>query len=188
MNEPDTTPPLPPVYASFNSRMLASAIDVLVLTIVIIGPVVEWVTGHLFAPIDNASFLAAINDWQTTKNTPGFIAALWNVIVTQHLLERIFTENFLQILFIACYTLPFWFRYSMTPGKFLFKLEIRDAKSLKRMTRRQCIVRFLGYIVSALPLTLGFLWIIFNKKRQGWHDLIAGTVVIVKPGRWRLGE
>ncbi|GEM_PF-1682722 len=39
-------------------------------------------------------------------------------------------------------------------------------------------VRFLGYIVSFLLLFFGFFWIIIDKERQGWHDMIADTVVI----------
>jgi uncharacterized RDD family membrane protein YckC len=32
-----------------------------------------------------------------------------------------------------------------------------------------------------LAIGLGFLWIAFDDRKQGWHDKIAGTVVIRKP-------
>jgi len=32
-----------------------------------------------------------------------------------------------------------------------------------------------------LPLYLGFLWAVFDRRKQGWHDKIAGTVVIQEP-------
>ena len=35
-----------------------------------------------------------------------------------------------------------------------------------------------GRFISSLVLLLGYLWIIWDDKRQGWHDKIAGTVVI----------
>ena len=35
-----------------------------------------------------------------------------------------------------------------------------------------------GKLVSALILLLGFLWILWDKDRQGWHDKIAGTLVV----------
>ncbi len=41
----------------------------------------------------------------------------------------------------------------------------------------QAVLRYIGYIISALALSLGFLWIGFDKRRQGWHDKIAGTLV-----------
>ncbi|MBX3651771.1 MAG: RDD family protein [Burkholderiales bacterium] len=34
------------------------------------------------------------------------------------------------------------------------------------------------YIASALPLFLGFIWVGIDKRKQGWHDKLAGTVVI----------
>ena len=36
----------------------------------------------------------------------------------------------------------------------------------------------MGYIISAVPLSLGFVWIVFDKKGQGWHDKLGGTYVV----------
>lgn len=43
------------------------------------------------------------------------------------------------------------------------------------------IVRSLAAAFSIVMFFLGFLWIIFDRERQGWHDKIAGTVVIKLP-------
>jgi uncharacterized RDD family membrane protein YckC len=43
------------------------------------------------------------------------------------------------------------------------------------------LIRALAAVFSVLVLFLGFLWIIWDKDRQGWHDRIAGTVVIKLP-------
>lgn len=40
------------------------------------------------------------------------------------------------------------------------------------------IVRFLAYIPSGVLLCAGFLWILWDPERQGWHDMLADTVVI----------
>jgi uncharacterized RDD family membrane protein YckC len=40
------------------------------------------------------------------------------------------------------------------------------------------IIRYIGYIISGLIFSLGFIWIAFDGKRQGWHDKIAGTYVV----------
>jgi uncharacterized RDD family membrane protein YckC len=42
----------------------------------------------------------------------------------------------------------------------------------------RAVLRYLGYYVSGIPLSLGFLWVAFDKRRQGWHDKIARTYVI----------
>jgi uncharacterized RDD family membrane protein YckC len=36
----------------------------------------------------------------------------------------------------------------------------------------------LGYYLALLPLGAGFLWVMIDKKRRGWHDHIAGTIVV----------
>ncbi len=42
----------------------------------------------------------------------------------------------------------------------------------------KAFVRWIGYFVSAIVFCLGFLWIIWDKEKQGWHDKIAGTYVV----------
>ena len=42
----------------------------------------------------------------------------------------------------------------------------------------EAIIRALGYYVSALPFLLGFFWIIWDRRKQGFHDKLANTVVI----------
>ena len=40
------------------------------------------------------------------------------------------------------------------------------------------MIRYLGYYVSAIPFGLGLLWVAFDPRKQGWHDKMAGTVVV----------
>jgi uncharacterized RDD family membrane protein YckC len=40
------------------------------------------------------------------------------------------------------------------------------------------LLRFWGWIISVLAIGLGFLWIAFDARKRGWHDLIAETIVI----------
>ena len=40
------------------------------------------------------------------------------------------------------------------------------------------IVRLFGYFVSAFVFYLGFIWILFDKRKRGWHDMMAGTIVV----------
>ncbi|GLT18755.1 RDD family protein [Vibrio zhanjiangensis] len=77
-------------------------------------------------------------------------------------------------------TVVFWIYRSATPGKMAFKLEVVNAKTGDKLTISTSILRYLSYYISAIPLCLGFIWIGFNSKKQGWHDLIAGTFVVKK--------
>jgi uncharacterized RDD family membrane protein YckC len=72
----------------------------------------------------------------------------------------------------------FWKYRGATPGKMAIAAKIVDAKSGAAPSTGQCIVRYFAYLVSMLPLGLGFLWIAIDRRKQAFHDKIAGTVVI----------
>jgi len=78
---------------------------------------------------------------------------------------------------IVGYYLFFWALFGFTPGKFLLGLKIVRQDG-RKLGLGRAIVRFIGYLISALPLFLGFIWIIFDSRREGWHDKLADTQVI----------
>jgi uncharacterized RDD family membrane protein YckC len=80
-------------------------------------------------------------------------------------------------------TIWFWLRYSGTPGKMATKLRIVDAATGNKMTTGQAIGRYFAYTIAILPLCLGQIWVGIDKKKQGWHDKLAGTVVIRDTGK-----
>lgn len=75
----------------------------------------------------------------------------------------------------------FWLWKMATPGKMVISAIIVDADTLGKPSVGQMIGRYLGYFVSIFGLMLGFLWVAFDDRKQGWHDKMAGTVVIKKP-------
>lgn len=83
-----------------------------------------------------------------------------------------------QLLLPAVLIIGFWVWKAATPGKMLVSAEIVDAKSLGKPSTGQLIVRYIGYFISFFVFCLGFLWVAFDKRKQGWHDKIAGTLVI----------
>ena len=74
--------------------------------------------------------------------------------------------------------LVLWFTKQASIGKMAFSVKIVDAKTGGVPTKGQLIGRYFAYLLSSLPLGLGFLWIAFDSKKQGWHDKLAGTAVI----------
>ena len=75
-------------------------------------------------------------------------------------------------------TIWFWLRFLGTPGKMALKLRIVDAETGQKMSTGQAIGRYFAYIPALLPLCLGLIWVGIDKKKQGWHDKLANTVVI----------
>ena len=78
----------------------------------------------------------------------------------------------------AIAVIVFWAYRQATPGKMMLSLRIVDAATGSAPTTGQCVGRYLGYFVSAIPFGLGLLWVAFDKRKQGWHDKLAGTVVL----------
>jgi uncharacterized RDD family membrane protein YckC len=42
------------------------------------------------------------------------------------------------------------------------------------------LARLIVQYISAIPLYLGFLWMLWDDKKQTWHDKAAGTVVVAR--------
>lgn len=71
-----------------------------------------------------------------------------------------------------------WVRLGATPGKLLTGCRVVNAADGGPISVRQALLRVFGYFVSMLPLYLGFFWIGWDRRKQGFHDKIARTVVI----------
>lgn len=81
-------------------------------------------------------------------------------------------------LVIGAAVVWFWVKKGATPGKMLFGLQVRDAKTGQFISVPRALLRYFSYLISYLILCLGFIWAGFDKKKQGWHDKIAKTVVV----------
>ncbi len=72
----------------------------------------------------------------------------------------------------------FWSAMQATPGKMAVGAKIVDSRTGNIPSTGQWIGRYLAYFLSAIPLCLGYIWVAFDPKKQGWHDKLAGTVVV----------
>ena len=86
----------------------------------------------------------------------------------------------IDLLISIVFFIGAWIAMQTDPGKMIFGAVIVDAKTGAKPSVLQFVLRYLGYIVSTLPLCLGFLWVAWDARKQGFHDKIAGTVVVKK--------
>ncbi|HEX9395485.1 MAG TPA: RDD family protein [Burkholderiales bacterium] len=89
-----------------------------------------------------------------------------------------FWDFALQVVVPAAATVLFWRFYGATPGKIAIGARIVDARSGGAPSTGRLVGRYFAYLISAVPLFLGFVWIAIDRRKQGWHDKIAGTLVI----------
>jgi len=81
---------------------------------------------------------------------------------------------------LAIYGALLWKFKGATIGGIIFGLKVvrLDGRPVDWPT---AIVRALACFISLIALGLGFIWIAFDPEKQGWHDKIAGTVVVKLP-------
>ncbi len=89
-----------------------------------------------------------------------------------------FMDFFISWVLPAIAVIMFWVYRASTPGKMALKLKIVDASTGGKPSTGQFIGRYFSYFISAIPLCMGIFWVGFDKRKQGWHDKLAGTVVV----------
>ena len=89
-----------------------------------------------------------------------------------------FWDFVIQVVIPAVAVILFWKYRGATPGKMAISARIVNASTGAAPTTGQLVGRYFAYIVSALPLFLGFVWIGIDRRKQGFHDKLANTVVV----------
>jgi uncharacterized RDD family membrane protein YckC len=165
-----------PRYADMQVRAVAAAIDLVLLFQIFYRPF-DTITATLYTGL-NYDLLKQV----PTEQDPGRIIAL----LLQAQLPQLWLLNALiQVLLIGVVYIGVQWWFGNTPGKWLLGLEIRRDDAVERPTKWQYFVRYLAYIPSAAVLMLGFIWMGFNTRRRGWHDMVANTVVVHRyPRGW----
>jgi uncharacterized RDD family membrane protein YckC len=107
--------------------------------------------------------------WIAELTNPGRMGAIGIAVLALYIL-----------LFIAFFTY-FHGLNGRTPGKKLLGLQVVSADG-SPISFGVAFLRSVGYLISSLLFTvpLGYIWAAFDRKKQGWHDKIAGTVVIIR--------
>ena len=158
-----TTKSLQGRYAGFASRAVALVIDFAIISVALLA--INWFV---------ASFLGMLNlnvstcVQQVTGQQKG--TSVCNLIASVSL---IFALCFAPVYFIF-----FWIvGDGTTPGHAIMGLRV-VRMSAKPMRLHIAVVRWIGYIICFFSLGLGFLWVLLDNQRQGWHDTMAGTCVL----------
>ena len=138
-----------PVYAGGATRGLAIALDAAILSGILL------LISTLLALLISSLF-SLEGDSKTA--TIAFGAVAWWVAA-------------------GLYLLGFWTLAERTPGMTFFALRILD-ESGGPVPPRHDVRRLVGFALALIPFGLGFIGILLDERRRGWHDRRAGTVVL----------
>ena len=87
----------------------------------------------------------------------------------------------LQLLLGLVYYVYFWSSNSPWPGQTIGSklLNIRVIRTNgSDLSISQALIRYVGFVISAICLLIGLIWAAFDPNKQGWHDKIADTYVV----------
>lgn len=105
-----------------------------------------------------------------------FFTGLW---LGNKLLFDIFTLNtFALLAYVYLYFVWLVAKKGATPGKMLLDLYITDNEG-HLLSQKKALVRFLGKMVSGFFFGFGYLAMIWDPEKKGWHDMMAGSRVDV---------
>lgn len=152
-------------YAGFASRAMAMVIDLLILAGIVVT------AGIAFDFFWSTSGIT----WVIGRLTASF-PWLQPVVVFFN------SGTFVLIVILTLGFLYFTFFYSLggaTIGKYVMGLRVVTADG-RRLRPRRAALRTLAYSVSSLALYLGFLAVLADDRRRGWHDRFARTAVVYK--------
>ncbi len=76
------------------------------------------------------------------------------------------------------YAIAFLVSRGATPGKMLLGIKVVTVSGEPLTAGRAALREILGKWLSALVIGLGYLWVIWDAKKQAWHDKIANTYVV----------
>jgi uncharacterized RDD family membrane protein YckC len=107
----------------------------------------------------------------------GLVAGLLNLYTPNRPLRVDLIIWISMIVFSIAYYVAAWTKSGQTIGHTVLGIKVVGADGIP-ISWEKALLRYVGYIISAAVFSLGFVWVLWDKKRQGWHDKIAGTYVV----------
>ena len=155
-------------YAGFISRAVGFVLDILI----VIGLI--WVVN--FAITLPLQYFLGFDIKECSIQSP----RLLQIVADQRQLfcfAVITTQTLLTLIAGPAYFILFWVMGGQTIGQYIGGVRVVRVDG-RKMNFRYSLVRYLGYFVSFFALGLGYLWVLWDDRRQGFQDKLAKTVVV----------
>jgi uncharacterized RDD family membrane protein YckC len=149
-------------FAGFWRRLLAYTVDNIIINIVFFIFALIILTAFIFGSLSGNS-----RSWIADLTNPARITSLFLPAM---------------VFYIAISIAYFTYFHGIkgcTPGKMLLGLKVLSTDGTP-IGFGIAFLRSVGYLISSI-LYIGFIWTAFDRRKQGWHDKIAGTVVVILP-------
>lgn len=165
--------PAPPgtVYAGVGVRFAAWIIDLIPILIIFVLAIAPVLSTFMDIAIESAR-----QSGTTSGTSPQARAAIAEA--TAAAMPGLLRASAIAQIGALIYIPGLWLFFSRSPGMALLGLRIVREEDGSRLTVGRVAVRYVGYLLSASFLLFGFAWALFDRRKQTWHDKLAGTVVV----------
>ena len=155
-------------YAGFWIRAVAYIIDGIILGIV---TSVVWIIA--IAVIGALALFPAVSTTSdgTITGTEGAVLAVGIVSAFMFLI-------FITIVATVLYFILLWVKRGGTLGQTLLGMRVAREADGGPIGWGTAIVRYVMMLISFWIFYLGVIWVAFEPRKRGWHDMVAGTVVV----------
>jgi uncharacterized RDD family membrane protein YckC len=155
------------LYAGFWLRFVAYVIDSIIVYVI---------QSFIFIPVLGLLGITFASDFENMENMSdteamGMLGAMMAFSGGAFLL--------ITIISIMYWSLMESSKYQATVGKLALGLKVTDMEG-KNLDLTKSLIRNACKIISQMILFVGFIMAGFTEKKQGLHDMIAGTLVVKK--------
>jgi len=155
-------------YASFGVRWLAHVLDFIIIYVVNLFIIIPILGAVGFG-------IASTNDFDLESMTEGDIMAsamaLMSALVVGSAIAYV-----IRIIYGAALESS---KHQATLGKLAMGIKVTDTNG-GRLTFVKALLRAIGKIISGMIIFIGYIMAAFTEKKQGLHDMIAGSLVVKK--------
>jgi uncharacterized RDD family membrane protein YckC len=151
-------------FAGHGARLGAYILDA-----ILVGLVATVLLLIVMVPLFGALVGAAGPDGEIDSGDLGAVGASAGFFVLGVLVISVFSLLYFPF---------FWARGGATPGMKVAGIRVVNDRDGSRIGWGAALLRLVGWWVSAAVFYIGFIWILVDSRRRGWHDLLAGTCVI----------
>lgn len=168
--------PNAPRYADLYERSIAAMID--------LGLIYFALNRIVFLPM-NRFFLGHVDQMKLLEmHSATSNKEILDIVIASGTAKWWLINSFAQLFVVLLIMLAGWVFYGTTPGKWLLGIRIVRRDLSREVARWRYAVRIAMLIPASLVAGIGIVWSVFNKERRGWHDIVAGTVVIHTRPEW----
>ncbi len=129
-----------------------------------------------------ARFTAFFIDWFLVTSVVGLLGSLFG-FGSVGMVDGSYSANVSGwgSLLVFAYFIVMDVMFGGPLGKMIFKIKVVDSSTGENLTWGKAILReFVGRFLSGIVLGLGYLWALWDKDKQSWHDKIAKSYVVKK--------